>query len=66
MHPAVRHDVSPTANAASALEAITKHCGDSSWQWIDGMLLGGCLAYALGDYQKALGWYSRILDLDSE
>ena len=66
IHPAVRHDVSPTANAASALEAITKHCGDSSWQWIDGMLLGGCLAYALGDYQKALGWYSRILDLDSE
>ncbi|OCK99857.1 glycosyltransferase family 41 protein [Cenococcum geophilum 1.58] len=66
IHPAVRHDVSPTANAASALEAITKHCGDSSWQWIDGMLLGGCLAYALGDYQKALGWYSRILDLDSD
>jgi hypothetical protein len=62
LHP----NVSPNTAAVSALESITKHCDESSWKWIDGMLLGGCLAYALGDYQKALGWYSRILDLDSE
>ncbi|KAF2817401.1 uncharacterized protein BDZ99DRAFT_15183 [Mytilinidion resinicola] len=59
-------NVSPNAAATSALESITKHCSESSWKWIDGMLLGGCLAYALGDYQKALGWYSRILDLDAD
>lgn len=66
MHSAIRQDMPPTASAATALDAITQHCHETSWQWIDGMLLGGCLAYALGDYQKALGWYSRILDLDSD
>ncbi|KAJ6105098.1 hypothetical protein N7523_010172 [Penicillium sp. IBT 18751x] len=29
------------------------------------MLLGGCLAYGLGDYHKALRWYSRIIARDS-
>ena len=36
------------------------------WSWIDGILLGGCLAYALGDYQKAQDWYKHILTLDKE
>jgi hypothetical protein len=48
------------------LEAITKHCEESKWSWIDGILLGGCLAYALGDYQKAQEWYKHILTLDRE
>jgi tetratricopeptide (TPR) repeat protein len=50
--------------AASALEAITKHCEESKWNWIDGILLGGCFAYALGDYKKAQEWYMHILTLD--
>ncbi|KAF1850481.1 glycosyltransferase family 41 protein [Cucurbitaria berberidis CBS 394.84] len=62
----LRHDVPPSMTAALALEAITKHCDESKWNWIDGILLGGCLAYALGDYQKAQGWYKHILTLDRD
>lgn len=62
----LRQDVPPSMTAASALDAITKHCEESSWNWIDGILLGGCLAYALGDYQKAQEWYKHILTLDRE
>lgn len=62
----LRHEVPPSMTAASALEAITKHCEESKWNWIDGILLGGCLAYALGDYQKAQDWYKHILSLDRE
>jgi tetratricopeptide (TPR) repeat protein len=52
-------------NAVSALESLTALCQDSSWQWIDGLLLGGSLAYALADYQKAYDWYTKILNIDS-
>lgn len=58
-------DVSPAASAVSAVEMLTKLCNESSWQWIDGMLLVGCLAYALNDFNKALDWYSKILDVDA-
>jgi tetratricopeptide (TPR) repeat protein len=60
----LRQDIPPSMTAASALEAITKHCEESKWSWIDGILLGGCFAYALGDYQKAQEWYKHILTLD--
>ncbi|EED16900.1 UDP-N-acetylglucosaminyltransferase [Talaromyces stipitatus ATCC 10500] len=53
------------ASAASALEMLSHLCNESNWEWIDGMLLGGCLAYGLGDYQKATRWYSRIIARDS-
>ncbi|KAJ4406584.1 hypothetical protein N0V91_004527 [Didymella pomorum] len=66
VHQGLRPDIPPSMTAASALEAITKHCEDSKWKWIDGMLLGGCLAYALGDYQKAQNWYKHILTLDTD
>ncbi|KAJ4307906.1 hypothetical protein N0V94_009569 [Neodidymelliopsis sp. IMI 364377] len=66
IHQGLRSDVPPSMTAASALEAITKHCEESNWKWIDGMLLGGCLAYALGDYRKAQNWYKHILSLDSD
>ncbi|OAG06165.1 uncharacterized protein CC84DRAFT_752089 [Paraphaeosphaeria sporulosa] len=62
----LRNEVPPSMTAASALDAITKHCEESNWNWIDGILLGGCLAYALGDYQKAHGWYKHILKLDTD
>lgn len=65
-HQNLRQGLPPSMTAASALEAITKHCEESKWSWIDGILLGGCLAYALGDYQKAQDWYKHILTLDKE
>lgn len=52
-------------NALSALEILSSLCVESRWDWIDGMLVGGCLAYGLGDYDKAMRWYSRILHKDS-
>ncbi|KAF2089441.1 glycosyltransferase family 41 protein [Saccharata proteae CBS 121410] len=72
VHTCIQWDRSPipimpcVGLAHSALDKIFHHCQDSSWQWIDGMLVGGCLAYALGDYQKALGLYSKILKLDKD
>lgn len=66
VHQSLQHGVPPSVTTASALEAITKHCEESNWTWIDGILLGGCLAYALGDYQKAQDWYKHILTMDKE
>jgi hypothetical protein len=66
VHQTYRPEVPPSMTAASALDAITKHCEESKWHWIDGILLGGCLAYALGDYQQAQDWYKHILKLDKE
>ncbi|KAF2265969.1 hypothetical protein CC78DRAFT_169874 [Lojkania enalia] len=66
IHQTLRHEYPPSMTAASALDAVTKHCEESEWHWIDGILLGGCLAYALGDYQKAQEWYKHILTLDND
>ena len=55
---------SPLSKAKEALEMLTTLCEQSSWCWIDGMLLGGCLAYGLEEYHKALDWYSKIIVLD--
>jgi hypothetical protein len=55
---------SPPSKAKEALEMLTTLCEQSAWSWIDGMLLGGCLAYGLEEYHKALEWYSKILALD--
>ncbi|BCS19035.1 UDP-N-acetylglucosaminyltransferase [Aspergillus puulaauensis] len=52
-------------NAASSLELLSHLCMESGWEWIDGMLLGGCLAYGLGDYNKAMRWYMRIIARDA-
>ncbi|EME47710.1 glycosyltransferase family 41 protein [Dothistroma septosporum NZE10] len=57
-------DNCPPSRAASALSYITSLCQETDWQWIDGMHLGGCLAYGLGNYQKALRWYTKVLDRD--
>ncbi|KAG9244167.1 glycosyltransferase family 41 protein [Calycina marina] len=56
---------SPIGKAKDALDMLTTLCEQSSRTWIDGMLLGGCLAYGLEEYQKALDWYSKIIALDS-
>ncbi|KAI9675137.1 MAG: hypothetical protein M1817_001545 [Caeruleum heppii] len=55
----------PTSKAMVALELMTQLCEQSEWCWVDGILLGGCLAYGLKDYAKALRWYSKILEIDS-
>lgn len=55
---------SPLTKAREALEMLTTLCEQSGWCWIDGMLLGGCLAYGLEEYHKALEWYSKILAID--
>ncbi|EME86071.1 glycosyltransferase family 41 protein, partial [Pseudocercospora fijiensis CIRAD86] len=62
--PPVLHDDSPPSRATQALSLITKICDEAKWQWIDGMHLGGCLAYGLGNYQKALRWYTKVLEID--
>jgi hypothetical protein len=59
------NDGSTMVSAASALEMLSHLCMESGWEWIDGMLLGGCLAYGLGDYHKAMRWYSRIIARDA-
>ncbi|KAM0724195.1 hypothetical protein Q7P37_000077 [Cladosporium fusiforme] len=57
-------DNSPPSRAKLALSHITKLCQETAWQWTDGMHLGGCIAYGLGNYQKALKWYSKVLEQD--
>ncbi len=58
------HDPSPTAAAVCAIEILSKLGQESGWRWTDGMLLGGCLAYGLGEYTKAFKWYSKVLQCD--
>ncbi|KAJ9307341.1 hypothetical protein DTO271D3_1504 [Paecilomyces variotii] len=60
-----RNENSTVSSAVSALEMLSHLCMESGWEWVDGMLLGGCLAYGLGDYQKAMRWYSRIIARDA-
>jgi hypothetical protein len=60
----VHHGMSVTENATAALEILSSLCIESGWEWIDGILVGGCLAYGLGDYNKAMRWYSRIIQRD--
>lgn len=58
-------EASVIENATYALDILSSLCLESGWEWIDGMLVGGCLAYGLGDYDKALRWYTRILNRDA-
>ena len=57
---------STETNARAALDMLDHLCQESNWDWIDGMLLGGCLAYGLADYNKAMGLYQKILERDPE
>ncbi|KAK7717089.1 hypothetical protein SLS63_010807 [Diaporthe eres] len=72
-HPAMMGDVYgnvlvqkyPTENARASLEILHNLCEQSEWNWVDGMLLGGCLHYALEKYEEALEWFKRIIDLNA-
>lgn len=55
---------SPLSRAKEALDLLTSLCEQSGWYWIDGMLLGGCLAYGLEQFHNALDWYSKIIAID--
>ncbi|KAL8765791.1 MAG: hypothetical protein Q9209_007230 [Squamulea sp. 1 TL-2023] len=57
-------DASPTTAAVYALDILSELGQQSGWTWTDGLLLGGCLAYGLGDYTKAFKWYSKVLTCD--
>ncbi|TKX21162.1 putative glycosyl transferase family 41 protein [Elsinoe australis] len=50
--------------ATNALATLGQLCQYTGWQWIDGLNLSGCMAYGLGDHQKALEMYNRVLSLD--
>ena len=55
---------SPSGDAASALEMLERLCQESGWEWTEGMLLGGCLAYGLGEHTNAMNWYLKVLSCD--
>ena len=52
--------------AVTAIEMLNRLCQESDWKWSEGMLLGGCLAYGLGDFHSAHQWYSKLLLLDTK
>ena len=58
------HANSPSAAAMYAMEMLGRLCQESGLEWTDGMLLIGCLAYGLSDYNKAMKWYFKILQRD--
>nr|CAC28786.1 related to UDP-N-ACETYLGLUCOSAMINE--PEPTIDE N-ACETYLGLUCOSAMINYLTRANSFERASE [Neurospora crassa] len=55
---------SPIGAAKTALDVLSNLCEQSGWKWVDGMLLGGCLHYALERYDQALEWFRRVLSID--
>lgn len=55
----------PVANAVSSLEVLNNLCEQSSWKWVEGMLIGGCLQYGLERYDDAFKSFSRIVAVDS-
>lgn len=62
--PPDTHATSPSAAAVYAMEMLNRLCQESALEWIDGMLLTGCLSYGLGDYNKAMKWYLKVLQRD--
>ena len=62
----LQYETSPVSAATAALDILDRLCQESGWKWTEGMLLGGCLAYGLSDYDKAMNWYLRVLSNDSK
>lgn len=61
-----QHENSTVNAAAAAIQLLDRLCQESGWKWTQGMLLGGCLAYGLNDYDKAMNRYLKILSDDSK
>lgn len=55
----------PVSNALASLDILNNLCEQSEWQWLEGLLVGGCLLYSLERYDDALKWFSAITELDS-
>lgn len=55
----------PVSNALASLDILNNLCEQSKWQWVEGLLVGGCLLYSLERYDDALKWFSAITKLDS-
>ena len=54
----------PKKEAYLAINTLNTLCSQGKHDWIDGMLLNGCLSHVLGEHQNAARWFSRILHLD--
>lgn len=52
------------SKAVSTLGMLEGLCAAEGWAWIEGMILGGCLAYGLGDLNSSLNWWRRVLRAD--
>lgn len=63
-HRTMADMISPVVNARVALETLAALCERSGWNWVNGILLGGCLHYSLEHYEDALEWFKRILGLE--
>jgi len=48
-----------TASAVAALDMLNELCANSNWIWLDGMLLGGCLAYVCAFFTEFLSLDKR-------
>ena len=60
-----RNQNTPASAAMSAMEMLSRLCEESKWTWTDGMVLNGCLAYGLGNYNKAMRMFSKVLQNQS-
>ncbi|OAR01556.1 hypothetical protein LLEC1_05707 [Akanthomyces lecanii] len=56
--------VIPVNDARSSLDILKHLCEQSQWTWVEGMLILGCLQYAVEQYSDALQCFSRINALD--
>lgn len=62
--PVEQNPVEVVSQAVSVLGILEGQCVAEGWSWTDGMLLGGCLAYGLGDLNGSLTWWRRVLAVD--
>lgn len=58
------HGVPSVNDARSSLDILKHLCEQSQWTWVEGMLVLGCLQYAVQQYTDALQCFSRITILD--
>ncbi|TQV99134.1 UDP-N-acetylglucosaminyltransferase [Cordyceps javanica] len=63
-YDAPSHAVSPVRDARSSLVILEHLCEQSQWTWTEGILILGCLQYAVEQYADALQCFSRITALD--
>lgn len=49
----------------NSIEILAVLCNQSTWTWMEGMLLLGCLHHAVEKFDEAIVWFSRVLSVDS-